>query len=247
VAGDFLAGIAKRHGVSLGALLRENDLTVTSLIIPGRKLDLPAGATSPTPQATPAAPQPTTAGGLTYTVVAGDSLSRIANRHGVALTSLLRANDLTMTSLILPGRKLNLPAGATAPTTPTVSGSSQLQTVISYAVAQQGKPYQFFTKGPDSFDCSGLVKAAYALVGRTLVHYSAAQSLQGTPVDFVNEPILPGDLIFMKRNGSASINHVGMAISTTSWIQAAGPGLGVRIGSMPPDSIITAVRRILPG
>jgi hypothetical protein len=37
-----------------------------------------------------------------------------------------------------------------------------------------------------------------------------------------------------------------MAISSTAWIQAVGPGSGVRIGPMPPDSIITAVRRIIP-
>ena len=36
-----------------------------------------------------------------------------------------------------------------------------IDTVVAYALAQVGKDYAFFTKGPDSFDCSGLTLAAY--------------------------------------------------------------------------------------
>ena len=55
---------------------------------------------------------------------------------------------------------------------------SLIDRVIAYALAQVGKPYRFFTRGPDSFDCSGLTLAAYAQIGIRLVHYSGAQACQ---------------------------------------------------------------------
>ncbi len=145
----------------------------------------------------------------------GDSLSVIASRHDVSLTALLRANNLTLNSLIVPGQRLSLPAGATV---------GSIDRVIAYALAQVGKPYRFFTKGPYSFDCSGLTLAAYAQIGIRLVHYSGAQARQGVPVNFWSEPIRPGDLVFMATNGSSRINHVGIALNDSMWVQARSPG-----------------------
>src|SRR4051812_4872472 len=39
-----------------------------------------------------------------------------------------------------------------------------IQQVINYALAQLGKGYAFNTAGPTTFDCSGLTKAAYAVI-----------------------------------------------------------------------------------
>jgi LysM repeat protein len=227
-SGDALGLIAARHDVSLSALLAANNLTVNSVIHPGDKLTLPAGATG-------VAPAPAT-GGATYTVRSGDALGLIAARHDVSLSALLAANNLTVNSVIQPGDRLTLPAGATV---------SDVQRVLNYALAQVGKPYKFFTAGPASFDCSGLTKAAYAQVGIDLVHHSATQARQGRPIDFRREAIRPGDLVFLATNGSPRINHVGIAINANAWVQARRPGVGVRITAMPPDSAILAVRRFL--
>ena len=105
--------------------------------------------------------------------------------------------------------------------------------MLDYALAQVGKPYRFFSAGPAAFDCSGLTLAAYARVGVTLIHHSASQARQGTPVDFYSQPIQPGDLVFVSTNGSGVINHVGIAINDTSWVQARRPGVGVRVTAMP--------------
>jgi cell wall-associated NlpC family hydrolase len=64
-------------------------------------------------------------------------------------------------------------------------------------------------------------------------------------VDFHNEPIRSGDLVFMDTNSDHVINHFGMAITAATWIQAAGPGDVVRLGQIPPKSLIVAVRRYL--
>jgi LysM repeat protein len=238
-AGDSLGGIARRHGVSLSALLGVNGFTASSLIVPGQSITLPAGATAPAAPAAPAAP-PT---GGSYAVRAGDSLARIAQRYGVTLDALLRVNGFSASSLIVPGQSIALPAGA-APQAPTATPTgTSVDAAVNWALAQQGKPYQFFTAGPASFDCSGLTKAAYAQIGVTLIHQSASQARQGRAVDFMNEPIQAGDLIFLITRDNEVINHVGMAISSTQWIHAPGTGQAVRVGSIPSKSVITAVRR----
>ncbi len=118
--------------------------------------------------------------------------------------------------------------------------------MVSYALAQLGKPYRFFTAGPNTFDCSGLTLAAYAQIGVTLIHHSTSQAGQGTAVDFWSEPIRAGDLIFLATRGSSTINHVGMAVNATTWIQARRPGDVVRLAPLPPRGIIMAVRRFVP-
>jgi peptidoglycan endopeptidase LytE len=235
-AGDALSTIASRHGVRLADLLRANGISVTTIIHPGQQLTIPGGSS------TGGGGGGSASGGASYTVRAGDSLSAIASNHGVRLADLLRANGLTVNSVIQPGQQLALPAGASSPR------SNPIDRVVAYALAQVGKPYGFFTKGPYSFDCSGLTLAAYDQIGVSLVHHSATQARQGVPVDFVNQPIRAGDLVFIATNGSSRINHVGIAVSSTRWVQARRPGIPVQLTSLPPDSAILAVRRFVnPG
>ena len=168
----------------------------------------------------------------------------------MTLAALLQVNGMTTTSLILPGQTISLPSGArlstpNAGSSPAPAAGSPIDIVVSYALAQQGKPYQFFTAGPDTFDCSGLTKAAYAQIGVSLIHQSASQARQGRAVDFVNEPIQAGDLIFLITRNNEVINHVGMAISSTQWIHAPAPGQPVRVGPIPSRTIIVAVRRFV--
>ena len=204
---------------------------MSSLIVPGQRLAIPG---------TSGSGSSTVSGGPGYTVRAGDTLVGIAARYHVTLGSLLAVNDLAVTSLIVPGQRLTLPAGAVASSATT---GSAIDRVLTYAVAQLGKPYRFFAAGPHAFDCSGLTLAAYAQIGVTLVHHSASQARQGSAVDFT-DTIRPGDLVFMDTDDDGSINHVGIATDSTTWIQAARPGDVVRMGPMPPRSTIV-VRRFV--
>ncbi|MFB0833388.1 lytic transglycosylase [Arthrobacter halodurans] len=123
-SGDTLSGIAHRHGMGLTVLLRANGLTMSSTIHPGTKLRLTgAGASSSS----------TTAGSVraaasTHTVAAGDTLSGIAQRHGIGLPSLLKANGLSGASTIHPGQRLTIGGSAVAP---TASGATRRQLVPS--------------------------------------------------------------------------------------------------------------------
>lgn len=113
-SGDYLFGIARTLGVPVRSLLAANGLTLTSVIHPGQRLTVPGAG----PAANP------TAGGASYTVRSGDSLYGIARRLGVPVRSLLAANGLTLTSVIHPGQRLEVPAGATSPAPAPASGTA---------------------------------------------------------------------------------------------------------------------------
>jgi LysM repeat protein len=254
-SGDFLLGIATLYKVTLADLLAVNHITVKSVISPGRQLALPANATAPQVKTsvTSAATLPTAAG-VAYTVKSGDFLAGIASNFKVKLSDLLAVNKLKPSSLILPGTQLAMPAGAVQPApTPAAapapaaveSSGGPAAAVVAYAYAQLGKPYRFFTAGPNTFDCSGLVKAAYAQIGIELIHHSASQATYGTAVDIWSESIKPGDLVFMATHGTPEINHVGIAVDATHWIHAPKPGDVVRLAPIPPKGILIAVRRLI--
>ena len=296
-SGDYLTGIAAKVGTNVNDLLKLNNLKITSVIHPGDTLLVPANATAPaakapkktaktpaakTPAAKAAAPTAAPAGAV-YVVKRNDSLSGIAMKHGVKLSALLKANKMTVKSVIMPGSTLNLPAGAvvavTTTTTPTTAPSTtapsttapsttspttttpattipttvapaeqpqSITTLISYLQAQVGKPYQFNGEGPEAFDCSGLVTAAYRQIKISLPHQSLVQSTYGKAVDWKTEPIKAGDLVFMYSSATPGvIGHVGVAVDSTTWIQAARTGTPVRASAMPSLEKIQAVRRIV--
>jgi len=253
-AGDALSLIAWRNGVSLRALLDENDLSITSLILPGQRLRLPSATRSNPSRPASSQSAPSSSGtapnGLGYTVKAGDALSHIAWRHGVSLSALLAANDISATSLILPGQRLRIPSAVATPsagtsTSRTSSSSSSLDTVLSYLRAQVGAPYKFFTAGPKTFDCSGLVVAAFRQVGVSVPHQSRALAKVGTAVDWRRGSISAGDLVFTSViDDPNTITHVGIALDSRRWIHAVGHGKTVTIGWLPSDSKIMAVQRI---
>ena len=124
--------------------------------------------------------------------------------------------------------------------------AGKVDAVLTYARQQVGVPYRFFAAGPDAFDCSGLVVAAYRQAGISLPHQSLALSKVGTAVDWTTEPILPGDLVLTASTATPTvISHVGIAIDDTTWIQAVGVGRTVSVGRMPVDTKILGVRRVV--
>jgi LysM repeat protein len=247
-SGDYLGGIATRMGVKLKDLLAANNLQSSSMIHPGDQLVVPAGGTLPA--SAPSGGAPATPTQQQYVVRSGDSLSGIAQQMKVKLKDLLSTNKLVVTSTIVPGQKLKVPAGGTLPASSggaVNSGNSRVDAVLKFAMAQLGEPYQFAAAGPDRWDCSGLTKAAYAEIGISLPHYSGAQVYYGSAVDWSKQAIKAGDLVFLESSvGSGIINHVGIAINATQWIQAPRTGEPVRVGAIPSVRVV-AVRRLVGG
>lgn len=265
---DTLFDIARELKVGLDALLAANGLTATSVIHPGMVLQVPAGAT---PAATSASTRTTGTTGTTgttsgarsnaapagsYVIQRGDSISGIAAKHGLKYGALLKANNMKVDSVLVPGRTLIIPAGGTLVVSPTpaapgpdnaqMAAQAKVEAVIAFARAQLGKPWEFAKAGPDSFDCSGLTRMAYREIGINLPHSSVLQANRGVAVDWVNEEIQPGDLVFTASTDAPGvIGHVGIAIDSRRWIHAPNSGDFVRQGFIPSDDKIMVVRRFV--
>jgi peptidoglycan endopeptidase LytE len=115
VAGDTLAKIAKAHGVTVKALEAANPgvdpkkLKVKQkLVIPGATQSAENTSASPTINGGGAS-----GGSETYVVKSGDTLTKIAKKHGVSLKALRAANNMN-TDHIKVGDKLTIPVKAEA-------------------------------------------------------------------------------------------------------------------------------------
>ncbi|MDO5700082.1 MAG: LysM peptidoglycan-binding domain-containing protein [Bowdeniella nasicola] len=123
--GDSLWKIARSHGVSMHTLAAHNGLRLSDIIHPGQVVRIP----SPAGTAAPAAPKPTApkpakpaapvpAVKVTHTVVPGDTLSRIAAKHGTSVSALVKANGLTNPNLIFVGQSIVV-SGTSSTAAPT--------------------------------------------------------------------------------------------------------------------------------
>lgn len=116
--GDMLYTIAKKEGISTKSLLDANPGIDPRHLKVGQEINLPAGgAAASSPSSSGVGSEATSSS--TYTVKSGDTLIRIAKKHGVSVKALKAANGL-QTDRIKVGEKLKLPeTESAAPATVT--------------------------------------------------------------------------------------------------------------------------------
>ena len=108
------------------------------------------------------------------------------------------------------------------PSLPIIGGLSlRAAPVIAFLYAQLGKPYQYGGTGPKSYDCSGLIVAAFHVVGFKMPRTSEQQSHAGVPVPLSR--LVPGDILFWGSPATHSAVYVGGG----KFIAAQNPRLGV--------------------
>ncbi|MEE6261158.1 NlpC/P60 family protein [Plantactinospora sonchi] len=114
---------------------------------------------------------------------------------------------------------------------------------MNYALAQRGDPYVWAAEGPNQFDCSGLMWAAYRSQGYTLPRVSRDQ-YRGTRGKTVNRSaLLPGDLVFFASGSSpSSIYHVGMYIGGGKMVHAPTTGDVVKVSTVRWSQFFAATR-----
>ncbi|MCU4185666.1 bifunctional lytic transglycosylase/C40 family peptidase [Acidiferrimicrobium sp. IK] len=113
--------------------------------------------------------------------------------------------------------------------------------VLTFARSQIGRPYQWGGAGPWSWDCSGLVEAAYAEAGVRLTHDAAAQYAATAAARVPLTGLEPGDLVFYGTS-SATIHHVGIAVDATHMIDAPYTGADVRTDPVAAPDLLAATR-----
>jgi len=136
--GDTLGKIAKKHGVSLSALKAANPGVDPAKLKVGQKITLPAGGAAPS-AASAAVSTETGAAGETYVVRSGDSLTKIAKKHGVSLSALKAANNLN-TDHIKVGQKIKLPVKAEAAAPAPAPAPAPVASAPAPAPAPAGAP-----------------------------------------------------------------------------------------------------------
>ena len=102
--------------------------------------------------------------------------------------------------------------------------SDRAAIVVSYALAQVGKPYSFAAQPPSSWDCTKLTAAAWAQVGVSLTPYSYVQAQEVRRIS--PDELQPGDLLFFFKNGA---HHASMYIGGGMIVEASSPSTGVRV------------------
>lgn len=113
VKNDTLWGLSKKYGVSVSDLKKANGVS-GHLIYVGQKLQIPTKSTKATKTAkTSTSTSTVDTTSTTHTVVKGDTLWSLAKKYGVSVSTLMKANNLS-SSTILIGQSLNLRAGMTA-------------------------------------------------------------------------------------------------------------------------------------
>jgi cell wall-associated NlpC family hydrolase len=125
-------------------------------------------------------------------------------------------------------------------TVPAASGAAAA--AIAFALRQVGKPYQWGADGPDGYDCSGLVYAAYAAAGIRIARTTFGWRQDGPQVPLSR--IQPGDLLFSAGSDgtAADPGHVVMYLGGGQVIQAPQTGQDVQVDPLSLAGVVAATR-----
>lgn len=158
-AGDNLFRISLRFGVSQAAIQQANGIANPNLIFIGQALKIPARTGGPSPTLLPGTPQPTAVGPVatsaptapttgSYTVQAGDTLNKIAQRFSTTVQAIIQANGIVNPNLIFVGQVLKVtgaPAGPVNPGNPPAGNPSN-------PPSASGNPFGSFAAGGQVLD-----------------------------------------------------------------------------------------------
>jgi LysM repeat protein len=226
--GDTVSSIAGRFGLSTASVLAQNGLGWKTTIFPGQTLTLGGSGTST------AAPAAASAGsGASYTVVAGDTVTGIAGKHGVSTSAVLQANGLQATSTIFPGNRLTIPGSGTsaapaAPAAPASASPAAKQGLSgTYTIETGDTLHSIATKSgvtvQDLLNANGLNWSSIIYAGSklTIPHASASvvqvASLDGTTI--MTDEMRRNARVIVQVGRSAGVSDYGLVIALATAAQ----------------------------
>lgn len=147
-----------------------------------------------------------------------------------------RSTERTTLSATSASTSSSSSSSASTPASSSATGSAA--SVVSFVQMQVGDAYVSGGTGPNSWDCSGLVQAAFRTVGVDLPRVSQSQSTAGTQVSLSN--LQPGDILYW--GGAGSAYHVGVYVGGGQFVGAQNSSTGVVQKSLDYDPPSGAVR-----
>lgn len=89
--------------------------------------------------------------------------------------------------------------------------SVDLEEVIAFGKTLIGRPYRSGSKGPNGFDCSGLMHYIFGQHGILMPSSSRDYAERGSPVPYGQWEV--GDFVLFGGRGGRSIGHVGLVVA----------------------------------
>lgn len=116
------------------------------------------------------------------------------------MSTIALATSVSLAVFTIPGSDTARAATPAIVTTVTVVPAKAVAqksgTAMRWAKTQAGKPYVWGADGPGSYDCSGLVMAAYHHAGKSLPHNTGAMLGSGKLTRVSKADVRWGDLVF---------------------------------------------------
>ena len=118
VSGDTLNKIANRYQVDVDTIVSLNNIADANKIYVGQELEIPINQMQTSVKSV-------VSNGQTYTVVSGDTLSKLASRFSTTVQKLKELNNIKDENIIYVGQILKLPSDASVVTTNPVSDTNK--------------------------------------------------------------------------------------------------------------------------
>jgi peptidoglycan DL-endopeptidase CwlO len=147
-----------------------------------------------------------------------ESIGKSLSKQKTLLATLTAQQQQTVTTTSTIG------VGGTTKATNPVPVSGAAGQAVAYAYSKLGDPYVYGATGPSSFDCSGLIEAAWASAG-VAIPRTTYEQVAALPAVSTNN-LQPGDLLFFDGDG-----HVGMYVGGGYLIDA--PQTGENVEKVP--------------
>jgi cell wall-associated NlpC family hydrolase len=115
-------------------------------------------------------------------------------------------------------------------------GGPVRQAAVRFALAQRGKPYVWGATGPSSYDCSGLIFAAYRSAGVSVPRTAGEQMMADTVVMPGQEQ--PGDQVFTElseHDAGHTLLVIGSSQGVIHTVEAPHTGDVVKLYDVPED------------
>ncbi|MGV8897331.1 MAG: LysM peptidoglycan-binding domain-containing protein [Rhodoglobus sp.] len=227
-AGDTVSSIAGQFGLSTASVLALNGLGWSSLIFPGQVLTL-GNPAAPAPTVEPAVEVAPT---VKYTIVAGDTISSIAERFGVSTATVLSANGLGSASLIFPNQSLTIPT--------TLVPAAAIEPELAVDLASHISPLS--SGGSYTIVSGDTIGGIASKLGVTEAALLEANGLQASSLIFSGDTLaLPGS---PTAPASISTATVGSSVTIMNEEMRSNAAVIVQVGhdlGVPSEGIIIAL------